>query len=234
MTIPYSLDRNNLNDKGGYFARMRSYGTADLDTIADRIVARGSTVGKADVLAVLYLLVKVIIDLVLDGWRVNLGGLVRLYCSIEGLFDSFDERFTAGRHRLKGAAKTGSRYERALAARGKVVKQPGRRPGPAPLLFSDLTTQAHDRFTPGGKGQLQGRRLNFDAEAPDEGVFLIDEANQALKLEVIYNSARLLIFDLPDAPPGLYRLEVRARPRFTLHLRASRLDKPLLVTESPG
>ncbi len=229
MTIPYTLDRNHLTGKGGYLARMRSYGTASLDTIADRIVARGSTVGKADVLAVLYLLIEVIIDLVLDGWRVNLGGLVRLYCSIEGVFDSPDERFTAGRHKLKGVAQTGARYERALAARGKVARQAGHQPGPLPGLFTDLTTQTHDRFTPGSKGQLQGRRLKLDLAAPDEGVFLIDEAGQAQKLAVIYNTSVLLIFDLPAAPPGLYRLEVRARPRFSSNLRASRLDKPLLV-----
>jgi hypothetical protein len=234
MTIPYSLDNNNLNDKGGFFARTRSHGTADLDTIAERIVARGSTVGKADVLAVLHLLLEVILDLVLDGWRVNLGGLVHLYCSIEGLFNSHDEHFTPGRHKLKGIAKTGARYERALKTRGKVARQVGRRFDPLPRMFTDLLTEAHDRFTPGGKGQLYGRRLKLDLAAPDEGVFLIDQAGQTLKLSIIYNTTSLLIFDLPDSPLGSYRLEVRARPHTSTTLRAARLDKPLLVGESPG
>lgn len=234
MTIPYSLDNNNLNDKGGFFARVSSRGTADLDMIAERIAARGSTVGKADVLAVLHLLVEVILDLVLDGWRINLGGLVHLYCSIEGLFSSFDEHFTPGRHKLKGVAKTGARYERALRTRGKITRQMGRRLDPILHTFTDLLTEAHDRFTPGGKGQLYGHWLKLDLTAPDEGVFLIDQAGQAIKLSIIYNTATLLIFDLPDAPPGLYRLEVRARPRSSNTLRTVRLDKPLLAGELPG
>ncbi len=234
MTIPYSLDRNNLNDKGGFFARTSSHGTADLDMIAERILARGSTLSKADVLAVLYLLLEVIVDLVLEGWRVNLGGLVHLYCSIEGFFDSLEERFTPGRHKLKGVAKTGARYERALKTRGRLARQVNRQIDPIPRTFTDLLTEAHDRFTPGGKGRLSGRWLKLDLAAPDEGVFLIDQAGQALKLNIIHNTARLLIFDLPDVSPGSYRLEVRARPHCSTLLRAVRLNKPLLVSDLPG
>lgn len=50
MTIPYTLDTNKLTKDGEHFARVRSVGTAGLDMLANPIVGRGSTAGRADAL----------------------------------------------------------------------------------------------------------------------------------------------------------------------------------------
>lgn len=227
MTIPYTLDANNLTDEGGYFARVRSVGTADLEMIADRIVGRGSTVGKADVIAVLNLLEEVCIDLVLEGYRVHLGDLVQLYCSIEGVFDLANDSFDSSRHALKGTARTGSGLNDALKYRGQARKQELRRPYPTPKEFTDVSSGFRDRFTPKGMGRLTGVYLKFDPEADDEGLFLIDEAGQEHRLAVGYNTPGLLIFHLPEVPAGTYYLEVRSRMRFASDVRTSRLAQPL-------
>jgi hypothetical protein len=101
MSIPYILVPNTLTAKGGYLTRVKSHGTADMDVIADRMAHKGTTVGRADIIAMLYLLEQVCTELVLEGYRVHLGGLARLYCSIEGTFESADDRFWPNRHTLK-------------------------------------------------------------------------------------------------------------------------------------
>lgn len=231
MPIPYVLTPNEFTEKGGYFARMRSAGRANLEMIADRIVARGSTVGKADVLAVLYLLIEVCIDLILEGWRVHLGGLVRLYCNVEGIFDSTDDTFDPRRHTLKGAAQAGSRLNEALQNRGQLRRQESRRQNPNLQHFTDVASGAHDSFTPGGMGRLVGSRLKFDPAAEDEGLFLVDAAGEAHRLLVGYNTPRLLLFSLPHLPPGVYHLEVRARVVNASTVRVVRLTQPLSVTQ---
>ncbi len=231
MPIPYVLTPNEFTEKGGYFARMRSAGRADLETIADRIVARGSTVGKADVLAVLYLLIEVCIDLILEGWRVHLGGLVRLYCNVEGLFASHDDAFDPRRHTLRGATQAGPRLNEALRNRGQLRRQESRRQNPNPQRFIDVVSGAHDSFTPDGMGRLVGSRLKFDPTAEDEGLFLIDAAGEAHRLLVGHNTDSLLIFSLPHLPPGVYHLEVRTRPKNTAIVRSARLAQTLSVIQ---
>jgi len=231
MPIPYVLGANPFADQEGYFARMRSAGRASLDMIAERIVARGSTVGKADVLAVLHLLIEVCIELILEGWRVHLGGLVRLYCRIEGRFEAYDDAFDPARHTLKGTAQAGPRLDEALRKRGQLRRQESRRPSPNPQRFSDVSSGAHDSFTPGGMGRLVGANLKFDPSAEDEGLFLIDAADQAHRLLVGHNTPTLLIFALPDLPPGVYHLEVRARLKHATALRTARLSRPLSVRQ---
>lgn len=231
MPIPYVLAPNEFTAKGGYFARMRSAGRANLETIADRIVARGSTVGKADVLAVLYLLIEVCIELILEGWRVHLGGLVRLYCNVEGIFDSTDDAFDPRRHTLKGTAQAGPRLNEALQNRGQLRRQESRRQNPNPQRFTDVVSDAHDSFTPGGMGRLVGSRLKFDPAAEDEGLFLVDAAGEAHRLLVGHNTDSLLIFSLPHLPPGVYHLEVKARVANASTVRVVRLAQPLSVTQ---
>jgi hypothetical protein len=226
------LDSNEFTEEGGYFARVRSVGTADLDMIVDRMVRRGTTVGKADIVAALHLLIEVCIDLILDGWRVDLDGLVRLYCSIGGTFDSPQDRFHRSRHTLKGSAQAGRRLDKALHVHGEPRKQQIRRPQPIPRRFTDLTTDAHDRLTPGGMGRLTGSRLRFNPDADGEGLFLVDQAGQEQRLVVVHNTARQLIFHLPELPPGDYHLEVRARVGNASSPRTGRLTQPLHVIES--
>ncbi len=232
MPIPYSLDTNNFTDKGGYFARMKSVGTADLEMITDRMVQRGSTVGKADILATLHLLVEVLIALILDGWRVNLGDLVRIYCTIEGTFDSYSDSFHPSRHTLKGSAQSGRLLDKALRDRGKARKRQSDTPRPNLSRFIDVVSGAYDLFTPGGVGRLEGWRLKTNPDANDEGVFLIDQNGREHSLTVIYNTARMLIFYLPSLEPGTYQLEVRARVGNAKTVRTSRLRQPLSVIES--
>ena len=234
MTIPYTLDANKLTQDGRYFARVRSVGTADLDTLVERMMQRGTTLGRADIMAALDLLVEVCIDLVLDGWRVDLDGLVRLYCSIGGTFDGEDDRFTPSQHTLQGVAQPGPRLEQALRGRGQPRKQPLRRPAPEVQRFTALPGGATDRLAPGEIGRLEGTRLRFHPAAADEGLFLIDAAGQAHRLTVAQNTARVLLFGWPALPPGDYCVEVRARVGHAATPRVGRLDYPLHVIESAG
>ena len=54
MAINYCLLENNLtSDPNDYAAQVKITSSADLEQIADRMIEQGSTVTKADILAVL-------------------------------------------------------------------------------------------------------------------------------------------------------------------------------------
>ncbi|MBS1251101.1 MAG: hypothetical protein MAG451_00131 [Anaerolineales bacterium] len=63
MTIPYTIDKYHLkNNDCKYVARVQSRSTAETDEIVDHILARGSTLTRSDVIAVLSLMRDVCID----------------------------------------------------------------------------------------------------------------------------------------------------------------------------
>lgn len=235
MPIQYALDQTVHTQKNDeYVARVTPVGTVDLDGIVDRIVNRGSTVGRSDVVAVLYELIDVCTDLVVDGYRVNLGDLVHLYCSIKGTFASSDDRFDRSRHAIRGRAAAGRRLNDTLAHRARTRKQHLNRRRPILKRFIDLTSQIHNRqLTPGGSGLLIGAQLKFDPDAADEGLFLIDATHQARRLDVARITPSELLFTLPaDLPAGTYQLEVRARVGNATTLRKGTLQIPLVVDTS--
>jgi len=92
---------------------------------------------------------------------------------------------------------------------------------PQPFVIRDLLTGAvNERLSPGGAGDLRGIDLQYDAEAPDEGIFLVDVLDGSefrLTTEALAAEPReavpALRLQIPESlPGGHYRLEVRNRP----------------------
>ncbi|MFW5694812.1 MAG: DUF4469 domain-containing protein [Alkalispirochaeta sp.] len=79
---------------------------------------------------------------------------------------------------------------------------------------------AVDQASPGQLLHLVGSRLSFDIEAEDEGLFFVNDAEEAFRTAV-YSRHGSSIIDckVPDLPAGAYALEVRARPRKAAELR---------------
>ena len=123
MSIQYALFENNLTaDPDDYAASVQIAGSWDLKTIADKIVARGSTVGKADVLAVLTDAVSVCAEGVSESNRVNFGGLVQLFPRIKGVFNGPTDGFDPARHTIDVGANPGAEIRALVRARASVTK----------------------------------------------------------------------------------------------------------------
>ena len=134
-----------------------------------------STVGQADALAVVQMMVGWIEQHAAFGREVDFGPLGQTRLGMRGVFEPGEESIRPDEWRLT----IGWEVARRLCARvDQRAKQAGleRRPRPSrgPFVASvvDLMSGSADTYTPSGLLELRGSRLKFDTARADEGVFL--------------------------------------------------------------
>ncbi len=233
MPINYALFENNLtSDPSDFAASVQIAGSWDLPIIADKIVARGSTVGKADVLAVLTDAVSVCAEGVGESNRINFGGLVQLFPRVKGVFTGATDTFDPARHQIDVGANPGTEIRETVRATATVNKVEAVKPKPSPIEYVDINSDVtNDTVTVGGIGQLSGSRLKYDAAQADEGIYFVATAGGETKVTVVQkNKPAQVVFIVPATLiAGTYNLEVRARQRDAAELRIGRLDPVLTV-----
>ena len=233
MPIKYALFENNLTpDPADYSAIVQIAGSWDLPIIADKIVARGSTVGKADVLAVLTDAISVCAEGVGESNRITFGGLVQLFPRVKGVFTGATDTFDPARHHIDVGANPGSELRDAVRASATVEKVEAVKPSPNPIEYVDINSDTtNDQVTVGGIGQLSGSRLKYDAAQADEGIYFVATAGGETKVTVVQkNKPAQLVFSVPATLiAGTYNIEVRARVAGGTELRIGRLDPVLTV-----
>lgn len=219
MPIPYALFENVVtSDPNDYTAVVQPIGTADLDLIAERILANGSVLAKADILALLESSVTTIAGLLREGYWVNYGGLCDLMPTVQGVFNGLTDRFDPTRHRVSVGGGAGARVRSLVEANATVTKVEGVKPTPLPLVYKDfLSGTENNLLTPGSIGTLIGHRLKMNLSNTDEGLFFINATTGAAVQSVASfqkNKPGELVWLNPASgqlPAGNYRLEVRSR-----------------------
>ena len=230
MSIKYCVVRNPLlTDPIGYRAQVLKTGSADLDMLAQRIVDQGTTVRLPDVLAVLENLMAAAESYLLEGFRVNLGGLCELFPRLRGIFDALDDPFDPTRHRLVLGASPGERLRRQFETQAAVERIEASERRPVLLSFLDTASGLiDDTLTPGNIGTISGYRLKVDPAQPDEGIFFIHQVDGAeTRVDTVTrNKPGEMIFLVPAIPAGM-RLWLEVRARFGEELRTGRLAATL-------
>lgn len=235
MAISYALFENHLtSDPDDYAAQVKSTGSAGLEVIAQRMINQGSTVTKPDILAVLEDAIKATESCLLDGYRVQLGGLCELFPRIKGVFNGITDTFDASRHRVDVGANPGARVRKTVREGAAVTKAETIKPEPALLQYVDLGSgETNGKITSGNIGTINGHRLKFDPDQDDNGIYFVNIDNAAeVKVTTIQkNKPGQLVFLAPSMPDGQYYLEVRTRFRDSAELRTGRLNE---ILESAG
>jgi hypothetical protein len=234
MPIPYALYENLLTtDPNDYTAVVQPVGSADLDLIVDRMLANGSVLAKADVLALLESAITTAADLLKEGYRVNLGGLCELVPTVQGAFSGQTDSFDPTRHRITVGGGAGFRIRQIVENEATVVKVEGQKPVPNPIAYRDFQSGTeNDIITPGSIGTLVGYRLKLDTTAADEGLYFLNATTGVVVQRVASfqkNKPGELVWLNPGAaalPAGTYRLEVRSRLG-TNELRSGSLSSTL-------
>jgi hypothetical protein len=234
MSIKYVLRENKLVEEANvYSANVQISASVGLEEIADRIVDQGTTVRKADVLAVLENAVQACDTMLLDGMRVNFGGLVDLFPRIKGSFDGPTDIYDPARHQVDVAAQPGSRVRRDFRENATVEQAEAKKPVPSLVAYGQTPAPAQAaHVTPGTIGTIAGYRLKIDEAQADEGIYFVSTTGTyTIKVASIQkNSARQLVFLVPalDEAADWY-LEVRTRYTPEGELRTGRLDGILTV-----
>lgn len=234
MAINYALFENHLtSDPNDYSARVQSSGSVDIDAIADRMIDQGSTTTKADILAVLEDTIKACEGYLLDGYRVNFGGLCELFPRVSGVFNGITDSFDSSRHRVDVGANPGSRVRKTVRDNASVSKQETVLPSPSPIEYADLASgETNGTITIGTIGTLNGHRLKYNTAQADEGIYIIDaDVDAEVKVDAVQkNKPGQLVFLVPILPAPMVSCQIEVRARFgdaDSELRAGRLDAVL-------
>ncbi len=211
MPLKYGLVKNTLKTKAGkYLAAPRDNESCNIDQVIEMMIQKGSTVTKAEALAVIEEYHQAIESLVTEGYRVNTE-LFSISSSIAGNFNSEDEPFNTNRHSIKINLKAGPRLTACIS---KIkVKQCSINPRqPAISYITDLIKHTKSTcFLAGQIISIKGRLLKFDAQDTNQGVFIINNTGTEYRASnLIKNMPSELMLFIPDhIPAGDYHLEVR-------------------------
>lgn len=219
--LKYQVTKGNLVSGKTYIACVREYRTYSREDIVEQMLACGSTVGKADILAVMELEDMVICNIIADGDAVNTP-MYRTVPSVSGHFDGIDDQFHPTRHKVSTNIIAGKRLEKATS-KIKLTKSAADSFKPYITGVEDMFSESvNDSLTPGGAVKVSGYRLKISDSDPQCGLFLRGTNGVTVQLAKLFENlpSRLLAVVPKDVPAGLYNIEVR-----TMYVSGYKLGK---------
>ncbi|MCB0168428.1 MAG: DUF4469 domain-containing protein [Anaerolineae bacterium] len=238
MSIDYKLHPYSFAGGDDYRARVEYNKVVDLDFVIKAMEVHNPGFGPSIMVAVFKEFLTTLIYLLLQGYKIVTPFAV-FSLTIKGTFTSPDDHFDHQRHRLEITVAPGDPLKNGFKGEATARKRPLKLPYPTISRCTNLADpDLESSLTPGRMADLRGYNLKFDQKDPSQGIFLtpvshpdsLDPLGPPIRVEDIgHNKGRKLVFVAPaDLPPGLYRLEVRAR--FGRHsLRSGHLSNVLTV-----
>jgi hypothetical protein len=208
--MDYFLTDNNLtpdpNDQTAIPANIHSYTDEE---IVDRILQRGTTLTRPDLLAA----VRAYRDehgyIVEEGGGFNTG-LINADPGISGKFNGVTDSFDRTRHRVRYSLHFSKGIqEKVSGIRMSKVQAPVT--GPLIVAVKDSISGLTDgTVTVGGVLDIAGSRLKVYPDMEDNGVYFVASGGMEYKATtLVENKPSRLIAMIPALPPGVYTLEVR-------------------------
>lgn len=232
MAIQYALFPNPLTPGDeDHRAMVQNRSSRTTEDIINEIISRGSTITKAEALAVIEEYEACIAKFVAEGDRVNTS-LMKISSSITGVFTDKEDYFDEGRHQININVQAGPRLQKAIADTA-TQKVAGRERHPQPNRLKDFTSDSiNSELTPGGSAELHGTLLKYDHNDNNQGIFLVASDGTESRVEqVLKNWPSLLLFVVPDnITAGEYSLEVRSVVRRTTELRRGTLSASITIS----
>ncbi len=213
---------------GKFRARIKTIGTVGIEQVAETMVREGCTISKGDIIAVHEKEAEVVGNFLKQGYNVKLP-LANFKPGIKGVFNSITDGFDRSRHELRVNVTPGIRTLHVLD-NVPVEKVETKDNQPHLTSFYDHNSKGETNLTPGGAVTVNGYRLDFNAEDPDQGIFLVNGVATHKVTVIVKSSPKELIFTLPaDLPKGDYTLEIRRKFGETGSLKSDSI--PDLIVE---
>ena len=208
MLSYYLLDNPVTIDETDLKAQPLTNGSKDADDLVEYMIARGSTVTKAEAKATLQELLEASAHFLKEGYNLNLP-LFKAGFSISGVFTSEDDVFDSSRHQLNINLQLGGELK-GIPQQIKLMKVEGNPSLPLPKTLFDVSSQTtNNRLTPGGTVKVTGKRMKIDAKQPTQGVFLVNGTKTVPVTTLVTSRPSELVMVLPNLSKGTYTLEVR-------------------------
>jgi len=231
LYLRYTLFKFSIHENpDAYKARFVGLRVATIEEIADMIVSQGSTVGRADIVAVLEELVVALENLLKMGFHIHLP-FADFQLTIQGVFNGPTDEYDPRRHHVYVSITPGPRLRKAIRYGVQLTKDQQAPRVPTPLEYFDLDSGTRNHLvTPGGVGRVTGNKLKFDPADPQQGIFFVDQDRHAFRVEpMIQVKAHELFFKVPPLPAGTYQLQVRSYVYKSPDVRIGDLRGTLIV-----
>ena len=230
MPLRFFLIENQLTaDPNDYLAVTTDMQVMEDDQIIENMISRGSTVTKAEAYAVIEEYGQALFDLLKKGYAIRTN-IISIYPAVSGVFNSSNEGFSKNKHAIKLNVRAGKRLTDVIPSIA-VERVEGTTAKPVMVSITDLNTGiSTDTLTHGQIVSIRGSLLKL-SELPDAGIYLINSAGQAIKMEnVVKNKPTELLFFIPESLPiGTYSLEIRTSYNQSKKLITTRSDFDLTV-----
>ena len=207
--LKYSLSENMLTDRpDDYSAQTHAVDSLDKEAIIARILKRGTTVTKTDVLAVFNGMEEVIADALLEGNTINLP-LFNTSFSISGVFESPLDVFDGNRHKLNINLTKGVLLREAEKS-VKFEKTSTTIPLPQIQEVKDSISGAvNETLTPNGVVEVRGYNLKIEGDDPACGLwFVAANGTETKAVTFIENKPSRIIAMIPALPADKYQIKV--------------------------
>ena len=220
MSINYYLKKlvDGMPGAGKYVAQVRVNETMSLQGLIDAVAVRKTGIGRGDIASVIETLCEVIESEVVRGNIVQLGGIVRLWATIKGAFDTESTPFDPSLHTLNVAAAANSRMQRALQNEGTVNRITKVVHTPRLGQFGNITASVDTEIGTYCMCQVDGSDLDFDSTDSTQGLFVVDTSGSGgpdVKVGTFQKAgSKQLVFQSPDLT-GYTEVALQVRRRQT-------------------
>jgi len=233
--LKYSLVENLLTERpDDYSAQTHSIASLDKEAIISRMLQRGTSLTRTDILAVLNSFEETVVDLHLQGYTIT-HPLLNTSFSISGVFESPMDSFDGNRHKLNINLTKGVLLREAE----KNVKfEKTNSPAPQPQIQEvkdSVSGKVNEKLTAGGVVELRGYNLKIEGNDPSCGLWFVAENGQETKSGVLIdNRPSKIIAIIPELTDGNYQVKVATQfsggGKFLLVPKVFVYPKNLLVT----
>ncbi|MCR5887922.1 DUF4469 domain-containing protein [Hymenobacter sp. J193] len=233
MDISYSLVDNKLTtDPKDLRAQVQISATASIDDLANDIVRPGSTVTKAEFLAMYEELKTAALRRVQRGESVVTDFFI-LRPALTGVWADANDTFDPQRHRGHIRLTPGTYLRQAETELSFTLVRAVSQSEPRPENVEDLLTDAvNATLTKGNLAHLRGANLKYDLDDATQGLFFVKSTGGApvRVTKVKKNLPSEQLFVVPATlTAGSYRLEVRSKGKASTQLKTATLDAVLTI-----
>ena len=183
--LKYSLVENLLTERpDDYSAMTHCLTSLDKEAIITRMLNKGTTLTRTDILAVLNNLEETIVSALLEGYNVTLP-LFNTSFSISGVFESPSDSFDGNRHKLNINLTKGLKL-REIESKVKFEKTNVTAPQPQIQEVKDsISGKVNEILTRKGVVEVRGYNLKIEGDNASCGLWFVAEDGKEFKAEVI-------------------------------------------------
>lgn len=231
MTLRFGLRPFRLNNsKNKYSAVITNNETVSEKEIIEAMIAKGSTVSKAEALAVIEEYEAAVCKAIEEGKNVNTR-MYKIHAVIKGIFESEKEIFDSKKHSVQINIKAGNRLKQCVE---NIELEKLSLSNNAPLIHTFInlhTKQSNQRFSSSHVISLRGKKLKFDPQDSNQGIFFVNENGLEFRVDnLIKNKPSELMFIVPEKISGhKFILEVRCLFPNTSQIRTGKYPEQLIV-----